>query len=329
MKSRDNFLVIMAILVALGMVVWLHFVFIGQIILNPVVIRIGPIAIKWYGLIMASAIAAGYAWSYSRLVAKKVKTDQADWLLWWTVGAGIIGARLGFVLQNFQYYAANPIDILAVNHGGLSIHGAVIVGALVAWFLARKIKLPYMQLADVIAPALLLGAIIGRFGNFANYELYGYPTQVAWKMFVPLAYRMPSYSASAYFHPTFLYEALLNLAMLGIVIWVEYRAKASRVIASVAKQSQQLKSEIATPPKADRDDKAVEIEPAGQIFWLTIGLYSISRFIVEFFRIGKPFVNGLTLAQWVSLAIVLCSVVFITRSQMQLVSQIDAGRKNK
>ena len=286
MKGRLPLITLVGLVLSLVLTVWMSQVFAGQITLNPAVLHLGPVVIKWYGLIMASAIAVGYAWSHARLVANKVDSEQADQLLWWVVIAGIVGARLGFVLQNVPYYAAHPIDVLAVNQGGLSIHGAVVCGAIAAWVTARKVRIPFIRLADILAPSILLGAVIGRFGNFMNYELYGYPTNVAWKMFVPLAYRLPGYQASAFFHPTFLYEALMNVAMLGIVVWFERRRK----------------------------------HKVGEVLWLTIGLYSVSRFIVEFFRIGAPFANGLTLAQWVSLLVILCSAVVISQREMEQLS---------
>ena len=316
MKGRLPLAVRIGIALTIVLAVWMGQVFSGQIILNPVIFHLGPIVFKWYGLIMASAIALGYAWSHARLVANNVDPEQADQLLWWVVIAGIIGARLGFVLQNVPYYAAHPFDVLAVNQGGLSIHGAVVCGAIVAWITARKVRIPFIRLADILAPSILLGAVIGRFGNFMNYELYGYPTNVAWKMFVPLAYRLPGYQASAFFHPTFLYEALMNVAMLGIVVWFERRISS----AVISNRVRNLNSVQPTRKisRVTRNDKQY-----GEVFWLTIGLYSVSRFIVEFFRIGAPFANGLTLAQWVSLLVILCSAVVISQREMEQLSVAD------
>ena len=273
-------------------------VFQGTRLIDPVALHFGPLTIRWYGFILAFAIGIAYEWSRRRLLRRGVDPLVTETIVWWAAIGGLLGARLGFVVQNSGYFAAHTGEVLALAQGGLSIHGAVIGGATAVWLVAHQIKRPFLLLADAIAPTVLLGAIIGRFGNFMNYELYGYPATVVWKMFVPLGYRLPGYEQFSFFHPTFLYEALLNLVMLAIVLRYEQAASSKQQIAVAAKS---------------RSPFAARSLPAGSIFFLTLTLYSISRFIVEFFRIGAPIGWHLTLAQWVSLAIIGISGIVLTR----------------
>ncbi len=310
-------------------------VFAGHVILNPIAWSIGAMRIHWYGLILAVAIGGAYEWSRRRLITRGIDPAIAERIVWWAAVGGILGARLGFVVQNLGFYLADPRQILAFTQGGLSIHGAVIGGAFGVWLTSRwmssssriptrrdtdikdpynhtwipdqvrddtpkspKIMMPFLFLADVIAPTVLAASILGRFGNLFNYELYGYPTSVVWKMFVPVAHRLPGFESSAFFHPTFLYEALLNLAMLGIILWYEQGAR------SKERAVDALDSPLPLAPCP---------LPTGSIFFLTIALYSVSRFIVEFFRIGAPIGWHLTLAQWVSLGIITTSLIVLTR----------------
>ena len=320
-------------------VIFLRPVFAGHWILNPIALHFGPLTIRWYGLVLATAIAGAYEWSRRRLIARGITVSVAESIVWWAALGGIIGARLGFVFQNLGFYIGHPLQILAVNQGGLSIHGAVIGGAVAVWSVGRMIvipdrksddtseaqdpesrkawipgrarddkvttvgqgkRIPFLVLADIIAPTVLAATILGRFGNFFNSELYGYPTSVVWKMFIPLQYRLPGYESFSFFHPTFLYEALLNVVMLGII--VKYEHSKMDVILSLPKDLD------SSPPKADQNDGR-----PGTIFFLTLALYSVSRFIVEYFRIGHPLGAGLTLAQWVSLGLITLSTIEVVR----------------
>lgn len=269
--------------IALIVVAFLRPIFAGVWVIDPVAVRIGPLAIRWYGIILASAIAIAFEWSRRRLEVRGYAAELTEPILWWATLGGILGARLGFVAQNLGYFGVHPLEVLAYTQGGLSIHGAVVGGAIAVGWAARKVAIPFLTVADVIAPTVLLGTIIGRFGNFMNHELYGYPTTLPWKLFIPLADRLPGFESFAFFHPTFLYEALFNLVMLGIVLRFERTPHGSR---------------------------------HGSSFLITLTLYSVSRFIVEFFRIGTPLVAGLTIAQVLSLVVIgLATPLILFRSR--------------
>lgn len=185
---------------------------------GPEIVSIGPFTLRWYGLLIASAVLIGVA--LSQYIAKRrgVDPEKVGDLVIWLVIAAIPCARLYYVLFEWQSYAARPADIFAIWKGGIAIHGAVLGGTLATWLFARLNRLSFWQLADIIAPSLILGQAIGRWGNFFNSEAFGGPTDLPWKLFIPLANRPAAYREFEYFHPTFLYESLWNLGVFALLM---------------------------------------------------------------------------------------------------------------
>lgn len=172
--------------------------------IDPIAFELGPISVRWYGVLIASAFMIG-TYGSGRLV-KKAGMDEDDFysIVLWVVLFSIIGARLYYVLFSWQYYAAHPDEIIAVWEGGLAIHGGLIAGTLTLLLGSRKYGMPFWTLADILAPFVILGQAIGRWGNYFNQEAYGYevdPDKVPTAMFIDGAWR----------HPTFLYESLWNI----------------------------------------------------------------------------------------------------------------------
>lgn len=190
---------------------------------GPILLDWGPFSIRWYGLLIACAILIGV--SLSRHLAQKrhVNPDLISDLALWLVLAAIPSARLYYVLFQWPEYAQNPGDILAIWKGGIAIHGAVLGGLCAALIFCRLQRISFWQIADLVAPSLILGQAIGRWGNFFNSEAFGRPTDLPWKLFIPLERRPPGYEGFEYFHPTFLYESLWDLMvcalLLGLFIW--------------------------------------------------------------------------------------------------------------
>jgi phosphatidylglycerol:prolipoprotein diacylglycerol transferase len=143
---------------------------------------------------------------------------------------GVIGARLWHIFTpppssieqgiTTSYYLTHPLDALAIWRGGLGIPGAIIGGAVVLYFYARKHKLSFAEWADIAAPSVALGQAIGRFGNYFNQELYGAPTNLPWKLYIDPAHRLTGFQNVEYFHPLFAYESILNFANMLFLIWV-------------------------------------------------------------------------------------------------------------
>lgn len=177
--------------------------------IDPVAFELGPISVRWYGILIAAAFLIGISAS-ARLV-RKAGMDEDDFysIVLWVVLFSILGARLYYVIFQWGYYSQHPEEILAVWKGGLAIHGGLIAGALTLFIASRRQGMSFWKLADITTPFIILGQAIGRWGNYFNQEAYGYevdPAEVPTAMFIDGAWR----------HPTFLYESVWNI--LGFVL---------------------------------------------------------------------------------------------------------------
>ncbi|HEY9891112.1 MAG TPA: prolipoprotein diacylglyceryl transferase [Candidatus Sericytochromatia bacterium] len=190
---------------------------------GPTLIELGPLTIRWYGLLIASAVLIGV--SLSQYLAKRRNVDPnllGDLVIWLVIGA-IPAARLYYVLFEWKQYSQHPEQIIAIWNGGIAIHGAIIGGTLAAIIFSRIQKISFWQLADLVAPSLILGQAIGRWGNFFNSEAFGDPTDLPWKLYIPQQRRPLNFINFEYFHPTFLYESLWNLMVLGLLMTLFFR----------------------------------------------------------------------------------------------------------
>jgi phosphatidylglycerol:prolipoprotein diacylglycerol transferase len=187
---------------------------------HPVLVELGPITIRYYGLMYVIAFLIGFL-----LVAREVRrkrlalsTDDLLDLLLWTIPSAIIGARLYYVAFRWDVYARHPIDILKIWEGGLAIHGGVLAGALAVWLFARWKRISCWRLTDALAPSLILGQAIGRIGNLMNGDAYGTATTLPWGIRFPA----DSPAGMAYpglaTHPSMIYEMVLNL-MIFSYLW--------------------------------------------------------------------------------------------------------------
>ena len=200
-----------------------------------------PTPINFYGIMLTLAAFSGYGVYMWRV--KHLNLDMAtgeDLALWGIIG-GILGARLGYVIfYNPLYFLKHPLEIIGISDGrfvglrGLSIFGTIL-GGLIAVLIYRRIKdiawSHLMQYLDAVAPGVLIGQAIGRWGNFFNRELWGYPSNVPWALYVPPArrfYEGMSFAQYSHFHPTFLYEGTLNLIGICIMLYIESMWKKKR-----------------------------------------------------------------------------------------------------
>ena len=182
--------------------------------MDPVAFRIGSVAIYWYGIIIAGGIVLGLLLSRHLARKRSIPVELVDEFLIYVVPLAILGARIYYVLFNLDKYNTF-IDAIAVWEGGLAIHGAIITGILVALVFCRIKKISFFNFADIASPSLILGQAIGRWGNYVNQEAYGRETDLPWAILVD----------GAYVHPTFLYESLWNLLVLGFLIFAFRRLK--------------------------------------------------------------------------------------------------------
>ncbi len=182
---------------------------------DPVAFSIGPLAVRWYGLMYL--LGFGLAWwlGIRRIDAGRAPIDrrQFDDLIFYAVLGVILGGRLGYVLfYKPGYYASHPLEIPAVWQGGMSFHGGLLGVIAAMWLAARKHKVDFLRLMDFVAPLCPLGLAAGRMGNFINGELWGRPTDLPWGMLFRNAGGVPR-------HPSQLYEFALEGVTLFVLLW--------------------------------------------------------------------------------------------------------------
>ena len=185
---------------------------------GPLVFQLGPVSLRWYGLLIALAVLVGLALATRLGKIRGIDPALIADLLPLLVLGSVIGARLYYVALEWRQYAANPSDALAIWRGGIAIHGALIGGVLTTVLYCRWRRLAFWPLLDVLVPAVALGQAIGRWGNFFNSEAFGLPTQLPWKLQIPAANRPPEFLEQLYFHPTFLYESIWNLGVCALLL---------------------------------------------------------------------------------------------------------------
>jgi len=194
--------------------------------MHPILAQIGPLTIRYYGLMYVIAIAVGFA-LLVREVRRKVlplSTEDLLDLLLWTVPIAIVGARIYYVAFRWEYYGAHLIDTLKIWQGGLAIHGGVLAGIAVVFFYARAKRLSFWALTDALVPSLILGQAIGRIGNLMNGDAFGTPTTLPWGIRFPAASPAGMAYPGQATHPSMIYEMLLNLAIFAFLwFWVRKR----------------------------------------------------------------------------------------------------------
>ena len=192
---------------------------------DPVLVKIGPVTIYWYGfLIVTGAILA--AWTTAKIAAREKQDPEHAWnALLFCLLFGVLGARIYHVISSWEYYAQHPGQIFGLQMAGFGIYGAIPGGMLGLYIYTWRNKLPFMLWVDYAITGVPLAQAVGRWGNFFNQELYGYPTTLPWGIYIDPAHRHPEFAAFERFHPTFLYEFLWNLAAYGILVWISLRRK--------------------------------------------------------------------------------------------------------
>ncbi len=244
----------------------------------------GILRLKWYGLLIASAVLIGV--NLSMWLAKKRQIDpeiMADLAIWLVIGA-IPSARLYYVIFQWQNYSQHPEQIIKIWEGGIAIYGAIIGGTLAAILFAKFKQISFWQLADLVSPSLALGQAIGRWGNFFNSEAFGEPTDLPWKLYIPRANRPIEYQNYEYFQPTFLYESLWNLGVFILLIWLFVN-----------------------------DTRRHHLK-VGSLFLIYAIAYGIGRFVVEGLRTDSLMLGSLRISQLVSLvgiAIGTCGLLWL------------------
>ena len=187
---------------------------------SEIPLPLGPLTLRWYGLLIATAVLIGLYLSSWLAKQRKLENGLISDLLPLLVLFSVIGARIYYVAFEWRNYAGSPLKALAIWEGGIAIHGALIAGTLTLILFCRWRRQPFWDVLDVLVPSVALGQAIGRWGNFFNSEAFGVPTDLPWKLFIPTSSRPLLYSDAEFFHPTFLYESIWNLLLFIVLIAV-------------------------------------------------------------------------------------------------------------
>jgi len=246
---------------------------------GPIAFQLGPLSIRWYGILMALAMALGLWLAYRDARRRGLDPESFLKAAELSLLGALVGARLYYVLFSLDYYSQFPRKILAVWEGGLAIHGGIIGGLIVGGGYALRRRLPLRQFMDVAAPSLILGQAIGRWGNFFNEEAFGRPTGLPWKLYISPPHRPPGFAQFEYFHPTFLYESLWDLGVfLALVLWL----------------------------------RPMWRERPGALFFWYVGLYSVGRLIIESLRLDSFWLGSLRVPQLASAVGIVIAFIGLT-----------------
>ena len=237
--------------------------------------------IHWYGIIMSLSILFWLLVIFiiNRRFFKEITTDTICDISFYLIISGLVSARLYYVLLDWSYYSKNILEIPAVWNGGISIQGAIVGGIVAGYYYAKSNKLDFFMYADLFSFGLIIGQVIGRWGNFFNSEAFGLPCSMPWKLYIPYASRPVEYKGYEFFHPTFLYESILNLFVFVVLFFVL----------------------IKFPNRKN-----------GLIFFLYIILYSVVRIFVESIRIDSVLnINGVHIAHITSILFIIFALLGI------------------
>jgi phosphatidylglycerol:prolipoprotein diacylglycerol transferase len=246
--------------------------------IDPIAIAIGPLAVRWYGLMYLVGFGSAFLLARSRIkrgMSGSISHETFDDLFFFSVLGVVLGGRLGYVLfYKPAYYFSHPLEILSVWQGGMAFHGGFL-GVLIAMlYIARKHRVRWLEVTDFIAPLTPLALAAGRIGNFINGELWGRVTDLPWGMVFRGAGPLPR-------HPSQLYQFALEGALLFAILWL-YSAR----------------------PR-----------PAGAVSAVFLIGYGVLRFIAEYFREPDDFLGllafNLSMGQWLSLPMILAGIAML------------------
>ena len=239
---------------------------------------IGSLELRAYGLMIALGVLAAAWLFHRRFIQRGHSPELASSTTVWAVIAGLIGSRIYHVITDWKTYQGNWDESWQIWEGGLGIPGAVAAAAAVLWVYSRHKGIPLSDIADSVAPAIPLGQAIGRWGNWFNQELYGRPTDLPWALEIDPENRRRQYRNDDTFHPTFLYECIWNLALVGALLWV---------------------------------GKRFTLKP-GRLFGLYVLGYSLGRLWIELIRVDYASeLAGVRVNIWVMLALILGSAAYL------------------
>ena len=255
--------------------------------INPVAFKLGNLSVKWYGIIMAVAIILAVSMAIFEGRKRQIESDDFMDLLLWAVPLGYVGARIYYVIFEWNYYSQHLDEIIAIWNGGIAIYGGLLAGLAVLLVFCYKRMLPSFLMLDIITPGVMAAQILGRWGNFINQEAHGGPTTLAFlqSLHLPDFIINQMKIGGVYYQPTFLYESFFNLIGLLIILLLRHRK---------------------------------HLFKQGEIFMLYLAWYSVVRFFVEGMRTDSLYLWGsIRVSQMLSVILLIVVIVlFIYRRRI-------------
>lgn len=259
---------------------------------DPVAFNLLGLEIRWYGLILLTGMLTGIAvvrWlAQRRGLDPEFALDAAPVVIL----AAVAGARLYYLLLRNDYYRENPRELISLQLQGLTIHGALVGGILAfAWLCLRRNQ-PVLAWADVVIAGVPIGQAIGRWGNWANQEAFGTPSDLPWAVHIDPARRPPEFATYETFHPAFLYEGLLDIVIAGVLITMVLKGANGRF-------------------------------RNGEVLGVYCVLYGVVRLIVERVRTDSLMIGPWPAAYWLSGALILVGFAIIASRRVAWRGQPD------
>lgn len=244
--------------------------------MHPIAFTLGPLTVRWYGVMAAVGFLLAIWLIQLNRKEAKLTADQASNMIFIAMVSGVLGSRIFYVIQFWEQFQNNWIDIIRIDKGGLVFYGGFILALISLYTYCRKIKADFIKVFDIITPAMTIGHACGRIGCFLNGCCFGTVTE-SW-----IGVKYPLYSEpymcypGAALHPSQLYEAFANILMCGIMFYLVRKVRYKGV-------------------------------PIGAYFVT----YGITRFIIEFFRGDNAKMLGLTIAQYIGIGVVFMGALFL------------------
>jgi phosphatidylglycerol---prolipoprotein diacylglyceryl transferase len=256
--------------------------------INPIAFSLGSIDVRWYGILIALGIVIAFIVVQKEMVKRGMHPDFLTDLLIWAVPISIISARIYYVIFSWDYYKDHPGQIIQIWQGGIAIHGALIGAFITTYFYTKHRGISFWKTVDIAVAGLLIGQIIGRWGNFMNQEAHGGPVSEKFleTTIIPDWIMNQMTIQGVTYHPTFLYESIWNV--IGLIILLLLRRVSLK---------------------------------RGEMFLFYLIWYSVGRFFIEGMRTDSLYIIGeLRAAQLVSVVTIILGIaVFIYRRYVQKV----------